>query len=280
MIECSVRCRIAAGGIVMSLRRLKLPWLACLSLLFLAMNGVRAQSQNLVSARILSIDGPVEIRRAPQSGAKLKKVSFKLHDDLRVGDRIVTRWQGRLVLGLSDGSLAIIAEHTVIEIKELNSSPRELFNVVRGKTRVYIDKLGGRPNPYRINTPTAVIAVRGTLFDVIVRTNDTEVFVHEGQVAVSNVLGPEAIVLLSAGQMTRVRREQAPSTPAPFRPGRNDDSFRRMPVTRPLDGIADSLDTNLEDRRLVNTRPATPMVRDTSTSSAPVGGQRSPGRRP
>jgi len=263
-------------------QRFKLEWFAW-SLLLLALSGIQAHAQNLVSAKILSVDGPVEIRRAPQSGAKLKKISFKLREDLKAGDKIVTGWQGRLVLGLSDGSLAVLGELTTVEVRDLSSSPRELFNVLRGRTRVYIEKLGGRPNPYRINTPTAVIAVRGTLFDVIVRSNETEVFVHEGEVAVSSVLTPEAIVLLSAGQTTRVRHEQAPTTPAPFKPGRNDDSFRRVPVTRPvIDDVADSLDTtNTVDRRLVNTRTGTPSVRrDAATPSAPVSGQRTPAGRP
>jgi hypothetical protein len=255
-------------------RPLKLACFASLSLLVLLTNGHRANGQNLVSARILSADGPVEIRRAPQSGAALKKINFKPHDDLKAGDRIVTGWQGRLVLGLSDGSMAVLGESTTVEVRDLSKSPRELFNVLRGKTRVYIEKLGGRPNPYRINTPTAVIAVRGTLFDVIVRSNETEVFVHEGQVAVSNALTPEAIVLLSAGQMTRVRREQTPATPSLFKPGRNDDSFRRVPVTRPVDDVADFMDANTVDQRLLNTRTPAAGVRRDANPSAPVRGRR------
>lgn len=265
----------------MSPRRLKRACFACLPLVLLAICSDRASGQNLVSAMILSVDGSVEIRRAPPGGATLKKIDLKRHDYLNAGDRIATGLRARLVLGLSDGSLAVVGERTVIEIRDLSSSPRELFQVLRGKTRVYIEKLGGRPNPYRVNTPTAVIAVRGTLFDVIVRTNETEVFVHEGEVAVSSVLAPEQMVLLSAGQMTRVRRGQSPATPSLFKPGRNDDSFRRIPVTRPVDDIADSLDTNIEDGRLGNTRSAAPAGRGpANTSPPPVSGQRGPGRRP
>lgn len=237
----------------------------------------QAYAQNLVSAKILSMDGPVEIRREPQTGAKLKRVNLKPNDQLKAGDRIVTGWQGRLVLGLSDGSQAIVGENTVVDVNDLGRSPRELFNVLRGKTRVHIERLGGRPNPYRINTPTAVIAVRGTLFDVIMRTNETEVFVHEGEVAVSSLLAPNEIVLLTTGHMTRVRRGELPTPPAPFKPGRNDDSFRRVPDPRTADKVTELLDAGGESR-LRNARTATPSDRPSANASPPPA--RSPGRRP
>lgn len=265
----------------MSRRRLKLVWYACLPLALLAIGGDRANAQPLVAARILSVDGPVEIRRAPTSGATLKKITFKLHDELKARDRIVTGWRGRLVLGLTDGSQAIVGEQTVVEIKDLGSSPRELFHVLRGKTRVYIEKLGGQANPYRINTPTAVIAVRGTLFDVIVKTYGTEVFVHEGEVAVSRLNAPEQMVLLSAGQMTRVRQGQSPTPPTPFKPGRNNDSFRRVADTRTVADIFDLRDSSTVEESLPNTRAATPTGRQGSnTPPQPTSGQRAPGRRP
>lgn len=263
----------------MSPKRFRLAGFASLLLLSVFMSNDRAQAQNLVSAKILSTDGPVEIRRAPQSGAALKKISFKLHDDICAGDRIVTGWQGRVVLGLSDGSLAVLGERTTVEVKDLGGSPRELFNIVRGKTRVYIEKLGGRPNPYRINTPTAVIAVRGTLFDVIVRSNETAVFVHEGEVAVSNLLTPDILVVLSAGQTTRVRREESPATPAPFKPGRNDDSFRRPEVIRPIADVSDAMDAATVDQRVLTTRRAATDVRG-ATTATPVSTRRRAAGRP
>jgi hypothetical protein len=250
------------------MRLTKLVLFVCLPAVMLVLSVGLAMGQQLVKAKVLSVDGPVEIRRSQLSGAALTKVNFKLADQLQAGDRITTGWRGRLVLGLTDGSQAVIGERSIVEVKDLGSSPRELFNVLRGKTRVYIEKLGGRPNPYRINTPTAVIAVRGTLFDVIVKSNETEVFVHEGVVAVNgfNELGE---VLLSAGQMTRVKRDQSPVAPSSFRPGRNDDSFRRPVATREL---ADTLDVDdgRVDGRTVDRSLATPRV------TRPAGRQDSP----
>jgi hypothetical protein len=136
---------------------------------------------------------------------------------------------GRLVLGLSDGSQAIISDNTTVQIADLSQSPRTIFNLLRGKTRVKIERVGGRPNPYRVNTPTAVIAVRGTLFDVFVAEKETQVFVHEGEVAVSNLVAPERFVVLSPGERTRVQQAQPPEPPAYFQPSRNNDTFKPQP---------------------------------------------------
>ena len=187
---------------------------------------INAQEPVLTSARFLSSDGPVEIQRRAQGQAGLVKIIYGANDELLAGDVIKTRRGGRLVLEVSDGSQAVISENTTVEITDLSQSPRTIFNLLRGKTRIKIEKVGGRPNPYRVNTPTAVIAVRGTLFDVFVTEKETQVFVHEGQVAVSNSTAPETSIILSPGDRTRVQQAQPPESPSQFKPGRNNDTFK------------------------------------------------------
>jgi len=184
------------------------------------------KAQEMVSAKVLSIEGQVEIQRQPTNQAQFQKIAFKIEDQLKAGDTIVTGKNGRLVLGLSDGSQAVIAPKTTVVIKDLSQSPRTLFNVIRGKTRVHIEKLGGQPNPYQVNTPTAVIAVRGTIFDVLVDGNETQVFLHEGQVAVTNLALPDQPVILSAGQATKILMQRPPNPPNSFKDGRNDGMFK------------------------------------------------------
>src|SRR5262245_5564301 len=184
-----------------------------------------AQAQDLASAIVLSIEGQVEIRRQPVDQAQVRKIAFKVEDELRAGDTIITGKDGRLALRLTDGSQAVIAPKTTVVIKDLSRSPRALFNVIRGKTRIQIEKLGGRPNPYRVNTPTAVIAVRGTVFDVLVDENETQVFLHEGEVTVTNPASPDKAVFLLPGQMTSVMPQRTPNAPSPFKAGRNDSIF-------------------------------------------------------
>jgi hypothetical protein len=205
-------------------KKLRAFCLICGSLLLLTGGSVRAQ--DLASARVLSVEGQVEIRRRPSDQPQIQTIAFRVNDELKAGDTIITGRKGRLVLGLSDGSQAVIAQQTTVVIKDLSQSPRTLFNVVRGKTRVYIEKLGGRPNPYRVNTPTAVIAVRGTIFDVLVEEDETQVFLHEGEVEVTSKMAPDRPVFLFAGQMTRLTSQRPPAIPGSFKPGRNDGTFK------------------------------------------------------
>jgi len=205
----------------------KILFIACITFASALIPGAGyAQAQDLLSARVLTIEGQVEIRRQLSGQARVQTIAFKVEDELGAGDTIITGKGGRLVLGLSDGSQAVIAPKTTVVIKDLSQSPRALFNVIRGKTRIHIEKLGGRPNPYRVNTPTAVIAVRGTVFDVLVEGAETQVFLHEGEVEVTNPTLPDKAVFLFKGQMTRVSLQRAPNTPSEFKVGRNDAIFQ------------------------------------------------------
>ncbi len=195
-----------------------------------------AQAQEAFRPIVLSFEGEVEIQRAVDRGAAASATMVKARVDLRArerllpGDTIVTGGNGRLVLGLPDGSQAVIAPKTTVRIEQLDSNPRTLFHLLKGKTRVQIEKLGGQPNPYRINTPTTVIAIRGTIFDVAVDQEQTEVFLLEGEVEVSNPSFPQQILRLNAGQSTRIPRLRPPLPPRGFRPGKNDGNFRLRSV--------------------------------------------------
>jgi len=191
-----------------------------------AQNSFQPGTPGLVAAKVLSSEGEVEIRRPSSDQPQVQKIDFKAADELKAGDTIITGRKGRLVLGLTDGSQAMIAPQTTVVIKDLTQSPRTLFHVIRGKTRVHIEKLGGQPNPYRVNTPTAVIAVRGTIFDVLVEDNETQVFLHEGEVAVTNLSSPAQPVLLFAGQTTRISFDRLPTKPGTFKAGKNDGTFQ------------------------------------------------------
>ena len=197
------------------------------------------QSQDLVTAKIVKIQGSVRIARVDSANQMTRFVELAENAPVLVGDVIKTNAGGRVILGLADGSQAIISENTTVEIKDLRNSPRTIFNVLRGKTRIKIEKMGGKPNPYRVTTPTTVIAVRGTVFDVFVKNERTEVYVNEGEVSVINILTPAQEIILAPGQFTRVELSAPPRNPERFRPGRNEDAFRP---------VADNTDGNRRDR--------------------------------
>jgi hypothetical protein len=83
-----------------------------------------------------------------------------------------------------------------------------MLDVIVGRIQVHIEHLlGDKPNPTRIMTPTAVISVRGTTFNVTVEPADetTQVDVVEGTVQVQHFLLPtDRVATLHTGESIRV----------------------------------------------------------------------------
>jgi hypothetical protein len=130
---------------------------------------------------------------------------------LNPGDRIDTRGGGRVVVDLSDGSMVVISPESVVVLKDYRaaSSLRELFEITIGVVRVKINHFAGKPNPYRMNSPTASIAVRGTEFSIEVDPQgDTQVVVYEGAVEVTSLADPARRVLIEAGRGVLVQAGQ------------------------------------------------------------------------
>jgi hypothetical protein len=130
---------------------------------------------------------------------------------LNPGDRIDTRGGGRVVIDLSDGSMVVVAPESVVTLKDYRAagSLRELFDITLGVVRVRINHFGGKPNPYRMNSPTASIAVRGTEFSIEVDAEGTtQVEVFEGAVEVVSLTDPDRKVLIEAGRGVLVQAGQ------------------------------------------------------------------------
>jgi hypothetical protein len=123
---------------------------------------------------------------------------------------------GRLLLRLSDGSDILVRPHTRIVLKEPETSAWRYLQLLIGRIHTQIQKhVGGTP-PVQIGTPSAVISVRGTQFDVEVdRRGFTEVDVQEGVVELDGSNGRGEGVLITAGFSSRVGMESAPEAPRP-----------------------------------------------------------------
>jgi hypothetical protein len=165
-----------------------------------------AQTPGLV-ARASDVSGRVLVT----TGAGLPAFALTRGYALNPGDRVDTRGGGRVVIDLSDGSMVVVHPETVLTLKDFRAatSLRELFEITMGLVRVKINHFAGKPNPYRMNSPTASVAVRGTEFTVAVQAGgETQIEVYEGAVEVSSLLQPESHVLLEAGRGVLVRPGQ------------------------------------------------------------------------
>ncbi|HET9182764.1 MAG TPA: FecR family protein [Candidatus Angelobacter sp.] len=168
----------------------------------------------------LSIQMPGQNLSAPTRGQVLPAETL-----------ISTENSGSMLLRLSDGSDLLVRSNTRLILKTPEPGAWRYLQLLIGRVRAEIQKrIGGAPG-FQIGTPSAVISVRGTVFDVEVnRTGITEVDVHEGVVQLDSTKGLGESVLVRAGYSSRVSFESGPETPRRTedirpeleRPGRSD----------------------------------------------------------
>ncbi len=169
----------------------------------------------VAAALVVSLAAPPAKAAGPQAAATVQSAQGNVsvlrdgvvwalfsNQTVQVGETIVTGEDGYAELLVSDGSSFAIYPNSQVVFRSNPGNLRDLLDVFLGRVRVYIQKLGGRPNRYRIFTPTAVISVRGTSFDVSVDEDETTLIaVEEGLVGVTHRLLPsENEIAVEAGQ--------------------------------------------------------------------------------
>jgi len=121
---------------------------------------------------------------------------------------------GLMVLTLQDESQVLLRPHTRLVLSAPGPGNWNYFQLLIGHIRAFIRKRTGGEPPFQLGTPSAVIAVRGTRFDVEVnRHGVTEVDVFEGLVEVSPKGVPGSPVLVKPGFSTRVAIGGVPEAP-------------------------------------------------------------------
>src|SRR5712664_250780 len=129
---------------------------------------------------------------------------------------ILDTGRGRLLLRLSDGSEVMVRAHTRLQLQQPSLTDPSYFQLLLGRIRALINKRTGGAVPFELGTPSAVIAVRGTQFDVEVNPrNVTEVDVVDGLVEVYGRNATGGSVLLEPGFSTRVGMDSGPEQPEP-----------------------------------------------------------------
>jgi len=111
---------------------------------------------------------------------------------------------------LSDGSTFEVYPNSKVVFRETSGDWKHLLNVFIGRVKVFIQHAPGVANPNNVTSPTAVISVRGTIFDVQVQDEDgtTFVTVDEGEVGVRNLTAPGESAILHPGDSITVIRGQ------------------------------------------------------------------------
>jgi hypothetical protein len=116
----------------------------------------------------------------------------------------------------ADETEILVQPHTRLILTEPAPGSWNSLGILIGRIRAYIRKRTGGAPPFQMGTPSAVIAVRGTRFDVEVnRHGVTEVDVFDGLVEVANPGIQGSSVLVAPGFSTRVGMLTPPEPPVP-----------------------------------------------------------------
>ena len=127
-----------------------------------------------------------------------------------VQQMIVTGPDGHATFQVSDGSTFEVFPNSHLVFRKNAWNVKDLIDLLVGRIRVHIEHLSG-PNPNRVLTPTAVISVRGTTFDVTVDGDDetTVVEVEDGLVEVRHALLPSnSPTMVHPGESITVYKSQ------------------------------------------------------------------------
>jgi uncharacterized membrane protein YgcG len=169
-----------------------------------------ATSAPLANATVLEFKDKVQVKLPGQSFS-----APSVAEVLRAGTEIQTD-QGTLVLRLEDESQVAVQPHTHLVLTEPATSNWQRLQVVLGHIQAIIKKRVSGAPPFQIGTPSAVISVRGTKFDVDVdKHNVTQVDVEEGVVELASAKGIGAPVTIQAGSSSRVGENSAPEPAQP-----------------------------------------------------------------
>ena len=161
----------------------------------------RALAQPVSQAEVTKLTGRVEVQRKGDSQWSPTAQGARLSE----GDEIRAHAGANAELRTPDGSTVIVAENSRLVVGRLEFDARSntrtaLFHLVVGKARAAVEQAAvtlvrARQSNFVITTPTAVAAVRGTLYEV---TYDATLRVMRVAVLVKDPARPDGIVSCSS----------------------------------------------------------------------------------
>lgn len=168
------------------------------------------QAQSHETATVIELEGQVSVIRGGQVPLFQKGTIGAPSGQMSVNakEEIVTGPDGHAVFQISDGSTFEVFPNSRVTFQG-QWTIQDMLQLILGKIRVQIEHRNG-PNHKRISTPTAVISVRGTIFDVAVEDDDGTTFVgvEEGQVMVQHLLQPGNPKILNQNESIRIYPNQ------------------------------------------------------------------------
>lgn len=163
-------------------------------------------------AVLASVKGDVEVR----TDSKRDWVDAADGMKLRTGDAVRTKSGGSCVIKWARGNIMKLTPFTEIVLDKLVVTPAtktELSSMALRKGRIFAKaKKLAADSSFSVSTPTAIAAVRGTRFSVMIgKDGSTEIGCTEGRLLVKSHSGEE--VVLDEGKKVNVGKGQPPGEP-------------------------------------------------------------------
>jgi hypothetical protein len=157
------------------------------------------------AAKVLTLTGRVSVMR----DSNPEPWALQVGDSVQAKELILTGPDGEATFQVADGSTFVVYPNSRVVFRKNEPNWSDLLDVLVGRVKVHIEHMFG-PNPNRVVTPTAVISVRGTTFNIDVDEEDeaTLVEVEEGVVNVRHAMLGGNTKTLNTGESLKVYRDQ------------------------------------------------------------------------
>jgi len=181
------------------------------------------------AATVTHLSGPLAVRKA-DGAIKAISIGSKIEE----GDTVVTEKRTYCRLKFSDGSEVTMKPNSHFKVEKYNyehAKPKydsASFNLIKGGLRTITGQIGKRGNldSYQMKTPTAVIGIRGTIYDAHFCQGDScgaikpglYLAVTNGTVVITNSAGLQTTLQVKAGQYVYVQSSATPPVVLPSKP--------------------------------------------------------------
>lgn len=173
--------------------------------------------------KVVSVIGAVDVFH--DSGAAAQPLLQ--NDVVFLNDRVVTGLGSQAKLLLRDDSILKIGQSSELlidkQIVNAGAETQTRVKLLKGRLRSVIGRKLGPLSSYEVHTKVAVTGVRGTDFEVWVRSlTETAVRAFQGEVEVRNLVwGIVGSVLVTPNTFTVIRQGAPPQAPVPIPPGKS-----------------------------------------------------------
>jgi hypothetical protein len=164
--------------------------------------------------QIVELSGNVQVRASGTGDW----ANGQINKDLPNGATVRTGDDGKAVIKAADAAGVTMQPKTTIEVGQLtrsNDTTKVEIKTLGGKALFLVNKLKTQDSSFKVETPTAVVGVRGTAFAVKV-SDDAEssrVAVYTGEVGVQGKGGEPGLVIVKEKMGTNIVRNKPPTPP-------------------------------------------------------------------